>query len=74
MTKIKVIMREDHEGNVKVEIEPLLQYGSTKEKRACAAILIKITDCIKMLEGKQTDNEIFNATELLQDINIKSKN
>lgn len=74
MTKIKVIMREDNKGNVKVEIEPLLQYGSTKEKRACAAVLIKIADCLKTLEGKEAENTLFNNTELLEDLNIKVKN
>lgn len=68
MTKIKVILREDKQGNVKVEIEPLLQYGSIKEKRACAAVLIKITDCIKQLEGKQTDDTLFNKSEILAEL------
>jgi hypothetical protein len=70
MTKIKVVFRECRDGSVRVELEPLLQYGSTKEKRACAAILIKLTDAIKLLEGKEADNTLFSDSKLVQDLGI----
>lgn len=74
MTKIKVVFRECKDGSVRVELEPLLQYGSTKEKRACAAILIKLTDAIKLLEGKEADNTLFSDSKLIQDLCVKQDN